>query len=289
MSSGETMEPLREQIVAAVARLGIRAREIVAISAPDAAKRGRSTWRVELASGATVKARLLESAAEARRLLGVREGLEYAFAPAIGCDGRVLIEEWVQGRSLTAPEADARAEECGALLGRLHLRGREQPVDELAAEWRLRAQDDLRALGAAAVLDALEIDRLAEVLAVGAPRHADRTIAHEDFCPSNMILDARGRLRVIDNEWFGARPAGLDVGRTFVRWSMADGAWSRFLRGYRASGSSEPEGLPFWQIAAALWTTRLRLAQPDRVGEPLALLRRLLADAEARRRSGSTA
>ena len=54
------------------------------------------------------------------------------------------------------------------------------------------------------------------------------------FRTENMLIDPRGRLRIIDNEWFAIDPAGLDLGRSFTRWPMSQGAWGRFRRAYRS-------------------------------------------------------
>jgi hypothetical protein len=271
-----TSAAMTREIEEALDREGLRPRRSVPISRPEVRKRRRFTYRVELEDGRTIKVRQLESVEAASRLLELRVGLEEAFAPAMARHGPVLLETWIEGVPLTELDPEARVEEAGALLGRLHsieLPAGPQMVSTL--KWRERTKADLEILVEGGKLGLRELARLDAELDRWDPGTARLACVHQDFCAENMMIDAGGRLRVIDNEWLAIDPAGVDLGRTFIRWPMSEGAWERFLRAYRSATRVDPGPLPFWKIVAALWTARIRLNQaPERLAGPLGLLRR---------------
>ena len=213
-------------------------------------------------------------------LLELRAGLEAAFGPALAHHGRVLLEEWIDGAPLSESDAEERAEEAGALLGRLHTRALD--VDTRAtlstSERRTHAISNLEILCNAALLTPSEAAALRAEIARRDPGTTRAVLMHMDFCAENMLIDACGHLRVIDNELLTIGPAGFDLGRTFDRWPMSDAAWMRFWRGYRSSAPAEPEAVGFWKIVAALLGARVRYERsPQRLDAALALLRRLAA------------
>lgn len=271
-----TSPAITREIEDAFDREGLRPRHSVLISRPEERKHRRCAYRVELEDGRTIKARQLESVEAASRLFELRVGLEEAFAPATAQHGRVLLEAWIEGVPLAELGSEARAEEAGALLGRLHsmeLAAGPQTVSTL--KWRERTKEELEILVEAGKLGLREVERLDAELDRWDPETARLACVHRDFCAENMLIDPHGRLRVIDNEWFTIDPAGLDLGRTFIRWPMPEGAWGRFLRAYRSTARADPGPLPFWKIVSALWSARFRLNQdPERLAGPLGLLRR---------------
>ena len=278
-----TSPAITREIEEAFDREGLRPRRSVLISRPEERKRMRCAYRVELEDGRTIKARQLESIEAASRLFELRVGLEEAFAPAMAQHGRVLLEAWIEGVPLTELDAEARAEEAGALLGRLHsieVAARPQTVSTL--QWRERTKEDLESLVEAGKLGLREVARLDAELDRWDPETARLACVHRDFCAENMLIDPRGRLRIIDNEWFTIDPAGLDLGRTFTRWPMSQGAWGRFRRAYRSTARVDRGTLPFWKIVSSLWSARFRLKQaPERLADPLGLLRRFAELPEA--------
>src|SRR5690606_4751555 len=81
---------------------------------------------------------------------------------------------------------------------------------------------------AASALTADEAAALVQLMRALDPGHAPAVLIHLDFCTENMVVDAHGALRVIDNEQLEIAAAGLDLARTFCRWPMPDAAWERF-------------------------------------------------------------
>ncbi|MBY0276743.1 phosphotransferase [Candidatus Binatia bacterium] len=268
-------------IEVALERLRIRARRIELVSPLGERKGVRIAYRVDTDDGRTVKLRHFGSASTAEAHLALRAGIDDDFAPASTSCGPVLFEAWIEGNELIAHEADRRAAEAGALLGRLHARPLAAgcgPVRGDTARWRAAAQSDLAILHRAGSLSSAEVAGLEAQLARRDPGSARTSLIHKDFCAENMVVDGSGRLRVIDNEQLEIGPSGFDLGRTFHRWPMSAGAWVRFLGGYRSTAPEVPEAIAFWKIAATLVGARVFLERmPERLDAALALLRRFVA------------
>jgi len=266
-----------QEIEDAVAHHGLRPRRILLVSPLLERKGRRLAYRVDNEDGQTFKLRQFESADVARSIVELRAGLEEAFAPALARYGSVVVEEWVDGVMLTDLDADEWAAEAGALLGRLHAQrlSSDAPSTVSTRKWRDGAESDLEMLGTADQLAPDEVARLGVQLRQGDPLDTPATLIHLDFCAENLLIDLRGRLRVIDNEQLAIEPAGLDLGRTFHRWPMPGSTWTRFRRGYLSSAPGEPGATGFWRIVAALVGARVFFQRdsPARLEASLALLR----------------
>lgn len=272
----ETPSETTPEIAAALAHFAITPRRIELISPLSDRKGSRLSYRVNAQDGRIVKVRQLDSTERAASLLELRAGLEAAFAPALAHHGCVLLEEWIDGTPLNESDAEGRAEEAGALLGRLHARALEvdMPATLSTSERRTHAISNLEILCNAALLTPSEAAALRAEIARRDPGTTGTVLMHMDFCAENMLIDARGDLRVIDNELLSIGPAGLDLGRTFDRWPMSEAAWASFCRGYRSSAPAKPEAVGFWKIYAALLGARVRYERsPGRLDASLGLLR----------------
>jgi len=268
---------LERDIGHALARHGMTPLRAVLVSPLGERKGVRLAYRVDLQDGRTVKARHFGSEAAAARVFALQTGLDAAFARPLVVSGAVVVEEWIEGTLLGDRDAEAWADEAGGLLGRLHATplGPDVPRSVSTRAWREAAESDLTLVATAGGLDAGAVAALRGELARRDPGAARTVLLHKDFCAENMLIDRLGRLRVIDNEQLDVAPAGFDLGRTFHRWPMADAAWSRFLRAYRARAPAPPEATGFWKIVASLETTRVFLQRlPARLDASLALLRR---------------
>lgn len=267
--------------MAALEQHGAAPRRVTVISPPNARKHGRSLHHVELAGGGVLKARVLESADVARRLFALRQRADAAFAPMIAAYGPVLLEAWIEGVMLGARESEAYAAEAGTVLARLHatpvaVAEAMPPLDH--REIGARASTELAVLARAGALSHAHAVALAAELDRRAPAVGRPVLVHRDYCAENMLVDADGRLRVIDNEWLAIAPEGLDLGRTFARWPMSPPAWRRFLAAYRSAGR-DPGPLGFWGIAAAAMGACFRLGKdPALLAVPIAALQRLADD-----------
>ncbi|MEO8605094.1 MAG: phosphotransferase [bacterium] len=267
-------------IAAALESLHLHCDRIEMVSPLRERKGIRYAYRVDTADGSTVKLRHFGLAADALAHFELRAGLEEAFAPALSCSGAVLFEAWIDGVALTEPDADARSREAGALLGRLHARPLPASVAATCAtqRWRAAAQSDVQILRRAGVLEPGAAAALLTELAQRDPGTARVALTHRDFCAENMLVDALGLLRVIDNEQIEIGPLGFDLGRTFHRWPMSQTAWAQFFSGYRSAAPVDPEAIGFWRIVAALVGARVFLQRaPERLDGTVALLRRFVA------------
>lgn len=265
------------EIDEALARHGLRPRRIALVSPLGELKGRRLAYRVETEDGGTCKVRQFESPDVARQNFELRTGLEETFAPALARYGPVLVEAWVDGVPLSLVDAAERAEEAGALLGRLHARRTGVPSTTGTERWRQGAESDLEILAASGRLSPSDDAVVRDALRSRDPGVAPAALAHMDFCAENMVVDPRGCLRVIDNEQLSIEPAGLDLARAFERWPMPEPVWARFSRGYRSTAPVEPGSTGFWRLVAALLAARVYLHRsPERCETALELLGRLI-------------
>lgn len=278
--------PLEPEIALALEHAGLRARSAQALATIDPAGSGRSVYRIELETGGTLKARCLNDEATARRLCEIRRELPAPFAPVRLRVGRVLLEDWIDGKPLgdACPSADQLAE-AGALLAGLHARTTlaGEPLHEPrpTRDWRERTEIDLQRLVAEGALDGPCADRARAALERLDPQRAIFGLVHSDFCGENLLVDGEGRLRVIDNERLRVDVLGFDVARSRYRWSLPPHAWRDFQDAYAAALSfSEPlAALDFWGLVVLVKSAALRVRiDPARAHVPLERLRALAFD-----------
>lgn len=263
------------EVGAALSAEGIRARSVVLISPLAATKGRRLAYRVDTDGGRTVKARHFESDDEARRLCELAATLGPAFATVLARHGSVVLEEWIEGEPLAGGVAEARVEEAGALLGALHAASLGPGVPErcVSAPWVQAAESDLGILAGADWLAGEEANSLLAEIRRLDPGSGRSALIHRDFCVENLLVDAQGRLRVIDNEWLMIGPAEWDLGRTRHRWPMSEAAWERFRGAYSAAAGA-PEAPRFWALVATAFGARAcHQVDPPRLDPALALLR----------------
>jgi thiamine kinase-like enzyme len=256
----------------------LRAAKLESLSPPGTGRKaGRCTLRVETQEGRVFKLRRMESAGAAAELAGLRARVDLRFLPPMQRSGALLLEPWIDGETLSPSRAEALARELGALMGRLHAaRPANAPARVATAGRREQALSDLARLVSAGALPASSAETLRGRIAGGDPGSAPAVLVHRDFCPENLVLDPAGELFLIDNEWLALDAAGVDLGRSFSRWSLPEAPWQTFLSGYAGQAPAAPEALPFWLVAMAARSACLRLAAPaEAIALPLARLRAL--------------
>ncbi len=275
---------LDAEVAEALERAGLRVRgwlEVTTIPFPPVR---RATYRIDLESGETIKARCLLDESSARRLFEIRRGLPDGFVPAFHHHGRVLLERWVHGEILgpAAPD-DARLVEAAVLLGRLHATTMAaEPVgpDDSTHAWRLKTERGLRTLVEARAVEAQEAAQLGRALARADPGRAAAGLGHFDFCGENMVVDHSGQLRVFDNERVGVGPIGFDLARAWYRWGLPAKAWLVFTRAYAATSVVDAPlaHIDFWRVVVLVQSACLRLrVEGSRVSVPIDKLRSLAA------------
>jgi hypothetical protein len=269
-------------VAEAVILSGRRPLRITPLSPVTGLLRKRESFRVETGAGTAIKARRLESEAAARRQQELRAGLPEGFAAVIARFGPILLEEWIDGRSLDAIPPDAALiRQAGTLMAFLHARteaaGMALPFPAEIDGLRAEALAGLRAVAAAGCLESATIDRLCSFAAEAVPGAVPHRLIHTDICGENLVVDASGRIYVIDNEHFRFGPAGMDLARTWYRWGWCEGGrpapqWEVFRQAYQAAGGAGEAFVheALWRLAAAAISARLRveIGHPD-VSVPL--------------------
>ncbi len=276
-------DPLDPDVQRALAAARLEARNVLCISNIRSADLHRFTYRIDLASGVTLKARRLEDEATAARLATIRSFLPDGFAPVTACHGNVVFEQWIDGDVVGGGlPGEGLLAEAATMLASLHTLA---PADEPATrQWRSTAswrEDTTRAVVELERLDRLgheDAMRIASAMAQLDPGEARTGIIHTDFCGENMVVDREGRLRLIDNERVEVGPVALDLARTWYRWSRLRDRWAAFRAAYATGGgvSDALEHELFWRIVAVAKSAVMRARlNPARAQEPSALLREL--------------
>jgi hypothetical protein len=270
-------------LAAAIAHAGLDVRRVENVTTAHFPNHRRATYRLDLASGETIKARVVEDDAMARRVFEMRRRLPDAFVPAFARHGAVLFERWIAGDLLgSAPPPHARVVEAARLLARVHAK---RWSDAGTSAWRASttarreaAVRGLERLANAAAIDAHEAARLTDAVSRADPHEAPVGLTHLDFCGENMLVDATGRLRVFDNERVGIDHLGFDLARTWYRWDLPSDGWSAFVQAYAPDVPADV-ALPnfgFWAVVVLVHSACLRLdAAHPRVSHPIDRLRRL--------------
>jgi aminoglycoside phosphotransferase (APT) family kinase protein len=236
-----------------------------------------------------VKARRMDSEYAAREQVELRAGLPAAFTSVLARFGKILIETWIEGRPLNEMSpSKPLTRQAGELLAMLHTReragGRSLPFSADVSGLKDETLSGLRWLVVSGALDATAVDCLSALVERGAPDEAPHCLIHTDYCAENLVVDASGRLFVVDNERFRFGPAAMDRARTWYRWGWSEpGApawqWEAFCEAYQAAGGERetPGHDSFWRIAAIVVSAvvRLRTGYPD-ASVPLIRLREMV-------------
>lgn len=260
----QTADLLPSQLRDLIAKrnLDVRSQQQVTTLVSD--RVGRGSWRLDLADGRVVKARLVESADSAARLHALSPlvaGLP--FSRVLAHHDRALIEEWLPGQPLGSQSADeAIAEQAGAILGRLHEievdAHRIENAPPMASRLR-RLERCTMALVDGGALEARRARAALERARALAPACPPMGLVHQDYCAENLV-QAGKELYVVDNESFEIGPFDGDLARTWHRWPDLDRA--AFLRGYERFRLAQDfrDHLEYWRIETALRAAAFRLA-----------------------------
>ena len=243
-----------DRLTEVLRRAGLRAVRHESIGTFDPESSERFCYRVELDDGRTIKVRRLRNEARAQHGYETRLRVDDdAFARAFARDGHVLLEEWIDGEPATLDHL----EEAAQLLARLHAL---ESGGVTTTKWRETTE---------ASLDELGFGHLQATLGELDPGQTRQGIVHTDYCGENMVIDADGRLRVIDNEGISIDALDYDLARAWYRWPMPEDAWDRFLAAYGAHGPLE-----FWKLVAVVKSATLRTNRGLDASTPFDLLGR---------------
>ena len=242
----------------------VAAQPITALIVPGSSRFALRLW---LADGRVVKLRRPKRPEKAARAWSHVQRLRDPPFPRLLVRTReILVEEWIDGASLgRASPAATELAAAGRLLARLH----RTPLGDPAVARRKAPADLARAtIARLAVLceRRLLADAVAERLTDAARRYAPAAariaLTHNDLCGENLVIDATGTLRVIDNETIDVGFVDYDLARTWYRWRLDAAAWASFVAAYVEAGGAKPVArrLPFWRIAAVAKSAVVRAA-----------------------------
>lgn len=243
---------------------------------------GRCTFRLGFADGRTLKGRRCEGENHAERVERLCAYLDRRYFPRVlKRHASALLEEWIVGGPLAGePEVFRRG---GAILAGIHSTKLPENLRAGALSWvegsGPRLCDGLDELVTLKALRAEEAVSARELAGANAPSGLVPGLVHGDLCAENMLIDAEGRMHVVDNESVAVHAPEYDLARTWYRWPMTAAQRAAYEDGY---GRSEARTrfdahFTFWAIVVLVESAAFRL----RVGAsdpevPLGRLRPLL-------------
>jgi aminoglycoside phosphotransferase (APT) family kinase protein len=255
-------------------------------------KSQRASYRVSLDGGGILKARRGRNRGGPPRSWELLQQLDDPrFSAVLAAQDEYVIEEWIDGTTLE--EHPQESEFVGAvadLLGTLHATTHVGGVNTLRATATTgvvrRLHEHLELLAAAGILSRQEAAEIREVASHLAPAVASTGLIHGDLCPENIVVDAHGCLRVVDNEAMTLGFLDHDLARTRCRWGMSDASWRLFLDVYGRHRAElpAPEAFRFWCLGATVSSARVRAVHGlDGLDAALHELRRLMSPQPAPR------
>lgn len=240
-------------------------------------------YRVDLADGRVIKARLFAQAGECERT----EYVARCLGPCIVTQplarfGTALVTEWADGVPPT--HSDAVLKRCGALLAQAHNTPLPDDAPSVArlgfdARWR-RLCDRAAQLAQAGVLTHGDVGALLDIAGRSAPSVATSGFVLHDFTAQNIIVGAAGDPLLIDHDGLNFGTFEFDLARTWYRWPLAAAQLRCLLAGYASLRDVEPfvAHFPYWAVDALVAALKFRLSRDIRgTAEPLTRLRGLFA------------
>lgn len=236
--------------------LEARIAEVTPASSLRGSDHPRAAYRVVLEDERRVKLRRMktaERAAELSRLLVSVKSL--GLPQPILVREECIVTEWLAGTPLEPAQAEPEVvRAAGVLLARIHQIPAsdlgKHPVECSSEALLEETTERLQALVRGARISSRDAARIDARVRALAPQRMRMGLTHGDFSGENLLVDAAGELRVVDNE--GLQPGVLDVdlARVHCRWPMSEHAWSGFLSAYcRESGREvEDDDLAAWKI-----------------------------------------
>ncbi len=260
------------------------------ISTPYSDPGRRDTFRIETVGGRRLKLRWVDEHIDTAWVTRALAALDDPrTARILCCEGRVLLEEWIDGTEAPFPPTPEILTQAGDFLGRLHTLA---TVDGLAVgevrkvrRYRSRVVRDLQVIVDAGHLTRSEKRTLRAGALATAPQRARAGVIHDDVRSKNTVIDVRGHVRFIDHETVRRSVLDLNVHQTCMAWRLSSESEQRFLAAYgthRNLGELASHAY-FWRVVGAARSLRHqvelrargRTGDPEYFDTPLAWLRRL--------------
>ena len=263
-------EALGPDLLALLKKQNLQLKSVERLVHLDAPAHLTDTFRLVSTAGNSFKARNALNEARAERIDYFLARLGKLAFPAVEARcGRSILLQWISGEQLTHDSACAQLEAAGRLLGKLHA----QPIPPDCpyaapadtAQAGARIEQSLLKLKSADLLGRDTADVILQVASDNQPARASSCIIHTDLCPDNLVLDAEGRLRSIDNESLQIGFSDLDLARSWYRWPLESNSGEAFLSGYthHADPAAFRKHFAFWFTAVLLESIVYRLESPS--------------------------
>jgi hypothetical protein len=265
-SSGSNLGEGLQKLIQQVSSRLVRAQDIATIPANDPRRR---TYRLWFEDGRQLKGRYYPSSRFALVARRIREMNALEFLPAIvNHHADAMLEEWIAGESLAMETTNqALIQQCGRMQGLLH-RALVPSLDDFdfkplqISDWAAMMSKSLASLVHERVLPQAEAHRLEHLALQHAPTRQQLGVVNRDVCPENLVVNAQGRLFLVDNGSLTVGSVEEDLCRTWYRWPMLVDERQAFSAGYREFG--DPAGLTnpsiFWRVVVVANSARFRLA-----------------------------
>ncbi len=214
----------------------------------------RAAFHTRLEDGGEIKVRLVPSQQTRRRMeCWIPRLISPMFPRLIAASGRIVIEQWLPGRSLKDMDLDANLlEASGQTLAAVHQTPRIAPIRSrhLLFHARLRRfRDSLDVLRAAGVMSAAAVHAILDNAMNWLPRTAHWGLMHRDFSRGNLIL-REDRVCSIDNVDMARGFLEEDLAITSFHWPMTAAEQGHFFRGYGHRSVADS-----WMANRSSWTT----------------------------------
>ena len=265
-------------LAAALEAFGIDAASVEPLtSRPHTVPAG--AYLVTTAAGRRLKIRFAHAARPAARSNRyLRLLADRRVPPPLAIEGRVMLDDWVEGTLLTVAPSDAAVDGAADLLAGIHgFRGKGFPRDQSVSPIERRMRRQLAELVAAGVVGKAIATELERIAGDGLPDRARWGLVHGDFCGENLVLTPEGTVVSIDNAHAGTGFFEYDLGRSWYRWPRPDAAVDDFERRYDGltGRSADPEERRAWRAAATVKGLHLRHRHRWPLDRPLASVARL--------------
>jgi len=266
-------------------RLGKPVDEVWRITTLPSPDIPRSTFKLRLADGSWIKARIFEAAHQARNVQRLREYIVSKHFPRIiDVLERVMLIQWIEGQSLLEKDWDASllktASQIQAVLhqvpiplnrGEQGLAGMQYHQDVLDRR--------IGFLSSKGYLSTRDRCRIRELIGGNVSTRLEIGLCHGDYCAENMIRGPEDRLFITDLETLSISAIAYDLSRTLYRWPLSTAQRRYYLEAYQAHHSAEDffQAMAFWLIFVLVQSAEFRSSgKTGGLQRPLSLLKRVL-------------
>jgi aminoglycoside phosphotransferase (APT) family kinase protein len=247
---------LAEHLTGMTAKLGWSVQSVTPIMTLKAKAIMRGCFQLTLDDGSVMKARVFDRAARAAYVANLITSIASPhMAPIIAVDGPVMIEAWIDGRTVSDCAMSAQiAFLAGSNLAAIHVTpidGKPRPRGK-PEFWRRRLAENLDVLDETREAIAFDLALLRRRMNAGSVDAADQGPIHGDYCAGNLVLTGANAIVAIDNETVRIDAFAYDLGRVAYRWPMEPEMWRAFLDGYetKRAASDFRRNAVFWSLAA---------------------------------------